>query len=104
MWCCNFSVRPIFVTPIEKEECGGTAFKCEKEELDLFWEAVQKYEGGRYKKNDVFEPPKRVGWNLCKWVLFSVLNVLVSFLQGIYTTSSTDQQAGQIQKNKRKET
>ena len=71
---------------MKKEECGGTASECEKE-VDLFWKASQKYGGFRYKK---LELPKRVGWNLWWMVLFSVLNILVSFLQGMYATSSTD--------------
>ena len=66
---------------------------------DLFLETSQKYGGFRYKKNNVFELPKMVGWNLWWIVLFSVLDVLVSFLQGMmYTTGS------QVPKNEQKET
>ena len=80
---------------MKKEDCGGTASECEKE-VDLFWKASQKYGGFHYKK---IELPKMVGWNLWWMVLFSVLNVLVSFLQGMmYTTGS------QVPKNEQKET
>ena len=83
---------------MKKEECGGTASECEKE-VDLFWKASQKYGGGRYKKNAVFELPKEVGW---KPVVNSALQYIKHscvFLQGMYTTSSTDLQAEQIPKN-----
>ena len=49
-----------FLVAPTKKECGGTASKCE-EELDLFWKANQMCGGGRYKKTNIFELPKRVG-------------------------------------------